>query len=568
MNSNNIMIRKNAVIPLEITGASYAGKGIGRYENMVVFVNGAVKGDKVKAHILKVAKTHAFAKADEIIEPSADRIGVDCNVFDKCGGCVFRNISYEAELELKYQRLADAIKRIAKIDVVPDPVVGMKNTEGYRNKAQYPVGAGDGGVNMGFYAPHSHRIIDCRDCKLHPKIFGKVLEVIGDWIDEKIISVYDETSHTGLLRHVYVRYGEISGEIMVCLIINGRKLPHSDALINGLTQKISDIKSICLNFNTKRTNVILGEKTEVLYGSDHITDMLCGLKFRISPLSFYQVNRTGAETLYSLGAEYAGLSGNETLVDLYCGTGTIGLTMAGRVKRLIGVEIIPQAVEDAKYNAEMNGIKNAEFICGDASGAAKRFVENGLKPDVVIVDPPRKGCSQEVIDAISVMSPEKVVYISCDPETLARDIAVFYEKGYLAERITPVDMFPRTAHVETVVMLSPKKNDSVINVKVEFGEGEGKVPLDNIAKRAEAYKPKERVTYKMIKEYIEAKYGFKVHTAYIEEVKRDLGLPMYDATNAVEELKQPRKHPTPEKVEAIKDALKHFGMICVGGHDE
>ena len=285
------------------------------------------------------------------------------------------------------------------------------------------------------------------------------------------------------------------------------------------------------------------------------------MRFFLSPLSFYQVNRSQAERLYQKAAEYAALTGAETLLDLYCGTGTIGLTMAGKAKQVIGVEAVPEAVEDAKRNAALNRITNARFLCGDAALAARQLAEEGVQPDVIVLDPPRKGCDVHLIDTVVNMAPRRVVYVSCDPATLARDLKLFGEKGYETREATPVDLFPRTGHVETVVLLSHKKPDGHINVKVEFGEGEGKVPLDNIAKRAESYKPKERVTYKMIKEYIEAKYGFKVHTAYIAEVKRDLGLPMYDAPNAVEELKQPRKHPTAEKVEAIKDALKHFEVI-------
>ena len=277
--------------------------------------------------------------------------------------------------------------------------------------------------------------------------------------------------------------------------------------------------------------------------------------------SFYQVNRVQAERLYAKAIEFAGLTGQETVLDLYCGAGTIGLSMADRAEELIGIETVAPAVEDAKKNAAANGIENARFICADAGEAAEKLLAEGKRPEVIILDPPRKGCSEQTVRAAAKMAPDRIVYVSCDPATLARDCAAFKELGYEVEEATPVDLFPRTAHVETVVLLSHKKPDGHINVKVEFGEGEGKVPLDNIAKRAEEYKPKERVTYKMIKEYIEAKYGFKVHTAYIAEVKRDLGLPMYDAPNAVEELKQPRKHPTAEKVEAIKDALRYFEIM-------
>ena len=359
-----------------------------------------------------------------------------------------------------------------------------------------------------------------------------------------------------------MRHAMETDEIMVCIVINGKKLPHENELCERLIAVENRIKTIVININCDKTNVITGKECRTIFGSGYITDKLCGLSFRISPLSFYQVNRSQAEKLYTIARDFAELKPDETLLDLYCGTGTIGLTMADSVKRLYGVEIIPQAIEDAKINAEINNIKNAEFFCGDASLAAEKLAQQGIKADCIIIDPPRKGCDSTLINTISEkFSPPRVIYISCDPATLARDLKIFNELGYSAFKVIPVDLFPRTGHVETVVLLSHKKPDGHINVKVEFGEGEGKVPLDNIAKRAEGYKPKERVTYKMIKEYIEAKYGFKVHTAYIAEVKRDLGLPMYDAPNAVEELKQPRKHPTAEKVEAIKDALKHFEVI-------
>ena len=347
---------------------------------------------------------------------------------------------------------------------------------------------------------------------------------------------------------------------MVCAVINGEDLPHKNELIEKLTE-IPSVKSIVLNINRDRTNVILGKECVTVWGNDCIYDVLCGVKVRLSPLSFYQVNHDMAQQLYEKAAEYACLSGKETVLDMYCGTGTIGLSMAKKAKRIIGAEIVPEAVLDAKRNALENGIENAEFMCADAGEAAQELSSRGIKPDVVLLDPPRKGCSEMLLAEIVKMSPERIVYVSCDPSTLARDCSRLKDLGYETKRLAAADLFPRTVHVETVVLLSHKKPDGHINVKVEFGEGEGKVPLDNIAKRAEEYKPKERVTYKMIKEYIEAKYGFKVHTAYIAEVKRDLGLPMYDAPNAVEELKQPRKHPTVEKVEAIKDALKHFEVI-------
>ena len=326
-------------------------------------------------------------------------------------------------------------------------------------------------------------------------------------------------------------------------------------------QKIPGFTTLVLSVNTRKGNAVLGEEFITLYGPGYIEDTLCGLHFRLSPRSFYQVNHAQAQRLYQAAIQLADISKEDLVLDLYCGVGTITLAMASAAGKVMGVEVVPQAIEDAKDNAVRNGIGNAEFFCGDAGEAALALEAKGIHPDVITVDPPRKGLSADTIEAVTRMNPKRLVYVSCDPATLARDTALLKQRGFRVEKAMAADLFPRCSHVETVVLLSHKKPDGHINVKVEFGEGEGKVPLDNIAKRAEEYKPKERVTYKMIKEYVEAKYGFKVHTAYIAEVKRDLGLPMDDAPNAVEELKQPRKHPTAEKVEAIKDALKHFEVI-------
>ena len=331
-----------------------------------------------------------------------------------------------------------------------------------------------------------------------------------------------------------------------------------------LREQFPAIATILLNVNAKNTNVILGSETHPLYGPGYLEDTLCGVPVRLGPLSFYQVNTLAAEQLYGIAAQYAQLTPDDLLLDLYCGMGTIGLSMVDHCRELVGVEIVPEAIESAKANAARMGdaiATKSRFFCADAGAAATRLAAEGLRPDVIVLDPPRKGCDEATLSAVVKMNPQRVVYVSCNPATAARDAKWLETQGYRTEKVQPVDLFPRTRHVETVVLLSHKKADSYIHIDVEFGEGEGKIPVDSIAKRAEAYKPKEKVTYKMIKEYIEAKYGFKVHTAYIAEVKRNLGLPMYDAPNAVEELKQPRKHPTPEKVEAIKDALRYFAVI-------
>ena len=380
---------------------------------------------------------------------------------------------------------------------------------------------------------------------------------------ENKISAYDEKNHSGLIRHILTRVGFTTGEIMVCLIVNGtaKQLKNINKLVDKL-KEIEGMTSIIVNTNTDKTNKILGLHCETVWGQDYIEDYIGDIKYQIGPLSFYQVNPQQTKVLYSKALEYADLKGQELVWDLYCGIGTISLFLAQKAKQVYGVEIIKEAIDDARRNATLNHMDNVEFFVGKAEEIVPaQYEKTGIHPDVIVVDPPRKGCDAALLNTMLDMAPERIVYVSCDSATLARDLKYLCGNGYELVKVRAVDQFSQTVHVETVVLLSHKKPDGHINVKVEFGEGEGKVPLDNIAKRAEEYKPKERVTYKMIKEYIEAKYGFKVHTAYIAEVKRDLGLPMYDAPNAVEELKQPRKHPTAEKVEAIKDALKHFEVI-------
>ena len=418
-----------------------------------------------------------------------------------------------------------------------------------------------GKIVTGFYAGRTHNIIENRDCALGVAENKEVLDRVIAHMEKYGIESYNEATGKGLVRHVLIRYGYFTKEVMVCLILNGNKIPKEEQLVKSLCE-IPGMTSITINVNKKRSNVILGEEICLLWGQEYITDRIGDISYQISPLSFYQVNPMQTQKLYAKALEYADLHGEETVWDLYCGIGTISLFLAQKAKFVRGVEIVPAAIENAKENANLNGLENTEFFVGKAEEVLPReYKKNGVYADVIVVDPPRKGCDETLLETMIEMNPERIVYVSCDSATLARDLKYLCERGYELRKVCPVDQFGMTVHVETVVLLSHKKPDGHINVKVEFGEGEGKVPLDNIAKRAEEYKPKERVTYKMIKEYIEAKYGFKVHTAYIAEVKRDLGLPMYDAPNAVEELKQPRKHPTVEKVEAIKDALKHFEVI-------
>ncbi len=450
-------LKKNDIIDIEITSATAEGSGVGRTEDgIAVFVPLSAIGDKLKVRILKVKKTYAFGKIEEITVPSKSRIESECPNFSKCGGCAWHHINYEEECKIKEQRVIDAVTRIGGIkDAVYKPIISSDNPLRYRNKAQFPIGRdSNGNILIGFYSFHSHRIIDCNDCILQPELFARVIKITRKFIEQTNNDIYDETTGKGRLRRLYIRVGEITDELMVCYVVNGNGLKQEDLLVNMLKDEIPQLKSVIINSNREKTNVILGTKNRVAYGSDHITDELCGLKFRISPFSFWQVNRRQAEKLYNKAKEYADLKSDEVLLDLYCGTGTIGLTMAQNCKLLVGVEAVEDAIKDAKENAKQNNITNARFICSDAAKAAQKLKSEGLKPDVIILDPPRKGCGDELIQTIFEMSPKRVVYVSCDPATLARDLKIFSDGGYIVKEITPCDMFSRTAHVESVVLLS------------------------------------------------------------------------------------------------------------------
>ena len=568
-------MQKNDLVTVAIEDIGVGGEGIGKVDGYTLFIKDAIIGDVVEAKIVKAKKNYGYARLMNIVTPSENRVEKPaCPMARRCGGCQIQEMKYGAQLAFKEGKVRGNLERIGEVptellDKVMQPIVGMEEPFHYRNKAQFPIGTDkEGHIITGFYAGRTHSIIPNTDCALGVAVNQKILEIILHFMENNHISAYDEEKHKGLVRHVLIRYGFKTDEIMVCLVINGEKLPHAEKLVDKLC-KIPGMTSITISVNKAKTNVIMGNEIKLLWGQTYITDYIGNVKYQISPLSFYQVNPVQTEKLYGLALDYADLNGNETVWDLYCGIGTISLFLAQNAKQVYGVEIVPQAIDDARNNAKINDITNAEFYVGKAEEVLPEYYREYQEShggetahaDVIVVDPPRKGCEESLLQTIVDMQPEKVVYVSCDSATLARDVKFLRENGYELKKITPVDQFPNTVHVETVVLLSHKKPDGHINIKVEFGEGEGKVPLDNIAKRAESYKPKERVTYKMIKEYIEAKYGFKVHTAYIAEVKRDLGLPMYDAPNAVEELKQPRKHPTAEKVEAIKDALKYFGVI-------
>ena len=577
-------MKKNDRFVLKIEDMGENGEGIGRLDGYIWFVKDAVIGDVIEAGVTKMKKQYGFARLIRVIEPSEYRTEERCPSARRCGGCQIQAVDYQEQLRLKEKKVYNNLKRIGGLSslllpsgeetteqtkeeternaVVMEPIIGMENPWRYRNKAQFPFGRNkDGRIVTGFYAGRTHDIVEQEDCLLGVEENREILSIIRNFMEEYKIEPYNEETHRGLVRHVLIRKGFQTGELMVCLVINGRKLPGQQALTEHLLE-IPGMTSISLNVNQEKTNVILGKELINLWGEGHITDYIGAVQYRISPLSFYQVNPVQTERLYGTALEYAGLTGNETVWDLYCGIGTISLFLAQKAKQVYGVEIVPQAIDDARENARLNHMENVEFFVGKAEEVLpEQYERNQIYADVIVVDPPRKGCDEKCLETIVKMSPNRVVYVSCNSSTLARDVKYLEERGYRTERVRCVDMFPHSGHVETVVLLSHKKADSYIHIDVEFGEGEGKIPVDSIAKRAEAYKPKEKVTYKMIKEYIEAKYGFKVHTAYIAEVKRDLGLPMYDAPNAVEELKQPRKHPTAEKVEAIKDALRYFAVI-------
>ena len=488
----------------------------------------------------------------KIISPSADRVEADCPVFNRCGGCVYRHISYEAELKIKQQRVQDAFERIGGIRVKLNPIIGSENTSFYRNKAQLPVGKDrNGKTQIGFFSSRTHNIIDCDCCLLQPKEFSEIASAVRAWVDENGISVYDEISHKGLLRHIYIRASKNCENMSVCLVINGNKLPKADALWQEL-EKIG-VTGLSVNINKEKTNVVLGKEIKTLCGSEKITDTLCDTEFEISPHAFYQVNRDQAEKLYKIAADYAELNEDTTLLDMYCGVGTIGLSMAKNIKQLIGVEIVPDAVKNAEKNAARNGVKNARFICADAAKAAEELEKEGIKPDVIILDPPRKGCDGELIKTVAKMSPERVVYVSCDPATLARDCALFANLGYTvpikngSHMITPVDMFPKTAHVETVVQLSQRKPDAHIDIDLNLDE------LDVTAAEAKA-------TYQEIKDYVFKKFGLNVSSLYIAQTKTKYGI--IERENYYKGKEGHRVPSCPkEKEDAIVDALKYFKMI-------
>lgn len=446
-------MNKNDIIELSITALTSEGSGIGKHNGMAVFVPKTAVGDIIEARIVKVLKNYAYGIIERIVTPSPDRVDNDCPAFGKCGGCVYRHITYTAELAAKEQTVRDAFERIGGFSPEFLPICGSEQTERYRNKLQMPLAkTDDGKIISGFFSERTHRVVPVDDCKLQPIIFSRIVDFVKQECKKLKISIYNEQAHEGVLRHVYLRRGHASGELCIILVAK-RKVPEFKRLAAELSREFSEIKGVVLNVNPDKTNVILGEREIVLSGNANITDEMCGISVEIAPKSFYQVNTPQAEKLYLQAAEFTEPNG-KTLLDLYCGIGTIGLSMADRADKVIGAEIVPEAVENARKNAEKNGSSNAEFICADASEAAAELVKRGLKPDVILLDPPRKGCDEQTLSACVKMTPERIVMISCNPATAARDCKFLAENGYSVGKVRAFDLFPRTRHVECAVLIS------------------------------------------------------------------------------------------------------------------
>lgn len=451
------MLKNNSRISLAITGYTSDGEGVGRYDGEVVFVPHAIAGETCTVRIVNVGRSAAHGVIESVDEPSPHRVEPDCRYFAQCGGCDFWHMDYDEECALKRQRVLDALTRIGGFAVSDLPMHGAPEQTGYRNKVQYPVQQKSGRIAAGFYRARTHEVIPIETCRIQPSCADALRRAVLEWMRAYKISAYDEKSGRGLVRHIYLRKGFASGEALCCVVVNGQSIPHAEALREKILAAVPEMKSIVVSFNETRGNTILGDRLETLYGDGTITDTLCGLTFRLSVRSFYQINHDQAERLYEKALEFAALGGTDSVLDLYCGTGTITLCLARQAKKAWGVEIIDDAIRDAKQNAERNGIKNAEFFCADASKAAAEFAARGEKPDVIVVDPPRKGVSREVVDAMLAMSPERIVYVSCDPATLARDLKLLCEGGYALKQAEAFDLFPRCAHVETVALLCKTK---------------------------------------------------------------------------------------------------------------
>ena len=537
-------LEKNNIYTARIEGYSSEGLGIARIDGQVVFVHGAVRGELCRVLVMKVLKNAAFGKVTELLEPSPERREPDCPYYGRCGGCDFRHLSYREELWAKRQRVQDALTRLGGSDVEVEEILGAADPLYYRNKSQYPVSAG----KVGFYRARTHDVVDIEHCLIQKPQADAAAAALRDYMRDFAVPSYDEKTGRDLLRHLYVRTNR-RGESLVCVLANGERLPHEEELVGRLRRAVPDCVGVVLGINTRRGNTILGERYRTLWGADTLEDELCGLTFRLSVPSFYQVNRDQAEVLYRKAVEYAGLTGGELVVDLYCGAGTITQVMAGGAGRVIGAEIVPEAIEDARENARRNGIENVEFFCGDAAQLAADFAGRGLRPDVICVDPPRKGLAPEVIAAAAQMAPQRVVYVSCDPGTLGRDVKRFAEYGYRVQRAAACDLFPGTRHVETVVLLSKSEVDSK-KIRVEFS-------LEDM----DMSEFQDGATYTQIKDYVLEHSGLKVSNLYISQIKRKCGIGVGKNYNLPksEDSRQPQC--PPEKEKAIREAFKYFGMI-------
>ena len=547
-------LQKNHILTLRIERLSSDGSGVAHSaDGEAVFVPGTAPGDEARVRIVKDCGRYAFGILDELLTPSPDRVPVDCPVAGPCGGCSLRHLDYAAELRAKQESVLDAFRRIGGLEVPVLDILPSPEVDRYRNKVQFPVGVDKNGAPcIGFYAGRTHRIVPCPDCKLQPGVLNEIGNALCAFFAQQGIRPYDEQSGKGLVRHIFLRRGAHSGQIMVCLVCTRAKLPHAEQLCAVLREQFPAISTILLNVNAKNTNVILGSENHILYGPGYIEDTLCGVPVRLGPLSFYQVNTLAAERLYGVAAQYAQLTPDDTLLDLYCGMGTIGLSMADQCRGLIGVEIVPEAIESAKANAARMGeavAAKSRFFCADAGQAATQLAAEGLHPDIVMLDPPRKGCDEATLSAVVRMAPRRVVYVSCNPATAARDAAWLEQNGYHAEKVQPVDLFPRTKHVECVIALSKGEIDSK-KVCVEFSlEG---MDTSGLQKGA---------TYPEIKARVLEQTGLKVSSLYISQVKQKCGLEVRENHHKAksENTKQPQC--PKEKEDAIVDALRHFQMI-------
>ncbi|WP_270192411.1 23S rRNA (uracil(1939)-C(5))-methyltransferase RlmD [Faecalibacterium prausnitzii] len=547
-------LQKNQILTLRIERLSSDGSGVAHSaDGEAVFVPGTAPGDEARVRIVKDCGRYAFGILDELLTPSPDRIPVDCPVAGPCGGCSLRHLDYAAELRAKQESVLDAFRRIGGLEVPVLDILPSPDVDRYRNKVQFPVGIDKNGVPcIGFYAGRTHRIVPCPDCKLQPSVLNEIGNALCAFFAQQGIRPYDEQSGKGLVRHIFLRRGAHSGQIMVCLVCTRAKLPHAEQLCTALRGQFPAISTILLNVNAKNTNVILGSENHILYGPGYIEDTLCGVPVRLGPLSFYQVNTLAAERLYGVAAQYAQLSPDDTLLDLYCGMGTIGLSMAEQCRELIGVEIVPEAIESAKANAARMGeavAAKSRFFCADAGQAATQLAAEGLHPDIVMLDPPRKGCDEATLSAVVRMAPRRVVYVSCNPATAARDAAWLEKNGYHTEKVQPVDLFPRTKHCETVVLLSKGEVDSK-KIRVEFS-------LEDM----DMSEFQDGATYTQIKDYVLEHSGLKVSNLYISQIKRKCGIEVGKNYNLPksEDSRQPMC--PPEKEKAIREAFKYFGMI-------